>query len=50
MLTKISQIIGGHVRIVANFVLWVENRKATIEQIITIFEDFPPLTTRLQCQ
>jgi hypothetical protein len=50
MLERITPVIGGYVKFVDNFVLWVENRRTKIEQIITIFEDFPPLTTRLQCQ
>nr|YP_001315142.1 putative site-specific DNA endonuclease [Chlorokybus atmophyticus]ABO15143.1 putative site-specific DNA endonuclease [Chlorokybus atmophyticus] len=50
MLKEISDVVGGHVRQIKGFVLWVENHKAQIQKIISIFEIYPPLTTRLQCQ
>lgn len=52
MLNKIRAVIGGTVRVDNNgeFVLWVVDSKYVICSIITVFEQFPPLTTRLQCQ
>lgn len=52
MLKIISKNIGGYVKISKDNedVLWVENNKEKIENIIKIFEDFPPLTARKFCQ
>ena len=50
MLNNISNVIGGHVKITGNFVLWVENNVRKIQYILTIFDHYPPLTSRLQCQ
>jgi hypothetical protein len=50
MLNNISNVIGGHVKIAGNFVLWVENHIRKIQYILTIFDHYPPLTSRLQCQ
>jgi len=52
MLTLISKKIGGKVRFVNNnnFVIWVVDSKKSILNIITIFNDYPPLTSRLNCQ
>jgi len=33
-----------------NFVLWVENHQQKMFKILQILEEFPPLTSRLQCQ
>lgn len=50
MLVKIKNIVGGSVSSSKFFVLWIENSKAKIQQIIFIFDKFPPLTSRLKCQ
>lgn len=50
MLKIISKNIGGRVRIDKNFVVWVEDDKLRIEEIIKIFEKYPPLTARKYCQ
>lgn len=52
MLTLISNTIGGKVRFVNNnnFVIWVVDSKKSIINIINIFNDYPPLTSRLNCQ
>jgi hypothetical protein len=52
MLKQIKEVIGGTVRISATQedILWVVDNKNTIKRIISIFETYPPLTTRLQCQ
>lgn len=52
MLIKIAKVIGGTVRIVnnKNDVLWVMDSKETIINTISIFEKYPPLTSRLTCQ
>ncbi len=50
MLKEISTVVGGHVKEIKGFVLWVENHKTQILKIISIFNSYPPLTTRLQCQ
>lgn len=50
MLKIISKNIGGRVRIDKNFVVWVEDDKLRIEEIIKIFEKNPPLTARKYCQ
>jgi len=56
MLIQIARVIGGNVRITKNKenVIWVafgysDNKEAIIE-IIKIFEQYPPLTTRKICQ
>lgn len=50
MLREISNHIGGHVRSAGEFLLWVENHQRRIWEICEIFSQYPPLTTRLQCQ
>lgn len=54
MLKTLSSAIGGHVVIESRnkyeYVIWVENHQKKIIQIIKIFDLYPPLTTRLQCQ
>nr|QJS52039.1 putative LAGLIDADG homing endonuclease [Bulbochaete rectangularis var. hiloensis] len=53
MLQFLSNILkAGRVRIDAKqgFVIWVEDNKRNIQKCITIFEQYPPLTSRLQCQ
>jgi hypothetical protein len=52
MLMQISSVIGGWVRIESSgdFVLWVTDSKSHIYSLLSIFNQFPPLTTRLKCQ
>jgi Cytochrome C and Quinol oxidase polypeptide I/LAGLIDADG endonuclease len=53
MLIKLAKVIGGTVRIITNSkkeVIWVIDQKETIIKVIRIFDTYPPLTSRLQCQ
>jgi LAGLIDADG endonuclease len=52
MLIKIAKVIGGSVIITGKGedVLWVVNRKETIQEIIKIFDVYPLLTSRKICQ
>jgi len=52
MLIKITKVIGGSVRITGGGkdVIWVVNKKETIQEIIKIFDSYPPLTSRKICQ
>ncbi len=52
MLIEVAKVIGGTVRITAKGadVIWVVNKKSSVEEIIKIFETYPPLTSRKICQ
>ena len=52
LLQRIRKSIGGDVRIVSSsrFVIWVENHKSKISQIVKIFDKYPPYTKRLYDQ
>lgn len=52
MLIKIAKVIGGSVRITGKGkdVIWVVNRKETIQEIIRILDTYPPLTSKKICQ
>ena len=52
MLIKIAKVIGGSVRITGKGkdIIWVVNRKETIQEIIRIFDTYPPLTSKKICQ
>ena len=52
MLIKIAKVLGGTVRITSKDkdVIWVVNRKQDIQEIIKIFDFYPPLTSRTICQ
>lgn len=52
MLIKIAKVIGGSVRITGKGedVIWVVNRKERIQEIIRIFDTYPPLTSKKICQ
>jgi len=52
MLIKIAKVIGGTVKIINSKkeVIWVVDKKETIIKIISIFDSYPPLTSRKQCQ
>ena len=52
MLIKIAKVIGGNVRITGKGkdVIWVVNKKEIIQEIIKIFDIYPPLTSKKICQ
>ena len=52
MLIKIAKVIGGNVRITGKGkeVIWVENDRKNIKEIIKIFDCYPLLTSRKICQ
>lgn len=51
MLIEISKVIGGNVRFIKDeSVIWVLNDKATIQEVIKIFDEYPLLTSRKICQ
>lgn len=52
MLIDIAKVIGGTVRKVdkGKFIIWVEDHKDKISKIIEIYNDYPPLTSRINCQ
>lgn len=52
MLTKIEKVIGGSVRVTGKGkeIIWVVNNKKTIQEIIKIFDLYPPLTSKKICQ
>lgn len=52
MLIKIAKVIGGSVRITGGGkdVIWVVNKKETVQEIIKIYDSYPPLTSRKICQ
>jgi len=53
MLIKIAKVIGGTVRITGKGntdVIWVVNKKHDIEEIIKIYDTYPPLTSKKICQ
>ena len=52
MLIKIAKVIGGSVKVTGKGkdVIWVENKKETIKEIIKIFYIYPLLTSKKICQ
>ena len=52
MLIEVSKVIGGTVRITGkgHDVIWVVNKKQEVEEIIKIYDAYPPLTSRKICQ
>jgi len=52
MLIKIAKVIGGTVRITGKGadVIWVVNKKQEVEEIIKIYDIYPPLTSKKICQ
>lgn len=52
MLVKIAKVIGGTVRITRKGadVIWVVNKKQEVEEIIKIYDTYPPLTSKKICQ
>lgn len=52
MLIKIAKVVGGSVIITGKDkeIIWVVNKKETIQEIIKIFNIYPPLTSKKICQ
>ena len=52
MLIQIAKIIGGTVRVTGKGadVIWVVNKKKEVEEIIKIYDTYPPLTSKKICQ
>nr|YP_008965354.1 LAGLIDADG [Rhynchosporium commune]AHC02355.1 LAGLIDADG [Rhynchosporium commune] len=52
MLIEIAKVIGGTVRITGKGkdVIWVVNNKQDVQEIIKIYDSYPPLTSRKICQ
>ena len=52
MLIEIAKVVGGTVRITGrgNDVIWVVNKKHEVEEIIKIYDNYPPLTSKIICQ
>jgi autonomous glycyl radical cofactor GrcA len=52
MLINIAKVIGGSVRITGKGteVIWVVNKKETVQKIIQIFDEYPLITSRKICQ
>ena len=52
MLIEIAKVVGGTVRITGKGadVIWVVNKKQEVEEIIKIYDTYPPLTSKKICQ
>ena len=52
MLIEIAKVVGGTVRITGNSinVIWLVDKKQEIEEIIKIYDSYPPLTSKKICQ
>ena len=50
MLLQIKRVLGGCVSIQKDFVIWVENTRVKVQQLLQVLKKYPPLTTRLHCQ
>lgn len=52
MLIEIAKVVGGTVRITGKqrYVIWVVNKKEEIIKMLTIFDNYPLLTSRKICQ
>ena len=52
MLVQIAKIIGGTVRVTGKGgdVIWVVNKKQEVEEILKIYDTYPPLTSKKICQ
>jgi uncharacterized protein (DUF433 family) len=52
MLVEVAKVIGGTVRITGKQadVIWVVNKKEEILEVIKIFDNYPPLTSKKICQ
>ena len=52
MLIEIAKVVGGTVRITGKGedVIWVVNKKQEVEEVIKIYDTYPPLTSKKICQ
>jgi cytochrome c oxidase subunit 1 len=52
MLNLITSHIGGKIKIIKKnkFIIWSENNRKQIKILLKIFNNYPPLTTRLRAQ
>ena len=50
MLIKIAKVIGGTVRKSGNFVIWVVDDKKKVQELIKIFDKYPLLSSKKNCQ
>lgn len=52
MLIEVAKVVGGTVKITGKgaYVIWVVNKKSEVEQVIKIYDTYPPLTSRKICQ
>lgn len=52
MLIEIAKVVGGTVRITGQGtdVIWLVNKKQEVEEIIKIYDTYPPLTSKKICQ
>jgi len=52
MLIEVAKVVGGTVRITGKGadVIWVVNKKQEVEEIIKIYDTYPPLTSKKICQ
>jgi len=52
MLIEVAKVVGGTVRITGKGadVIWVVNKKSEVEEILKIYDAYPPLTSRKICQ
>ena len=52
MLIEIAKVVGGTVRITGKGadVIWVVNKKEEVQEIIKIYDIYPPLTSKKICQ
>lgn len=52
LLVTIAKVIGGKVIIAnkGNKVLWIMDEKEAIIEVVELFKEYPPLTSRLKCQ
>lgn len=50
MLSAFVETLGGHVRCSGACVLWVENTKEKVFDILKVYDRYPPLTNRVRLQ
>ena len=52
MLIEIAKVVGGTVKITdkGTNVIWVVNKKQEVEEIIKIYDTYPPITSKKICQ
>jgi hypothetical protein len=50
LLIRIKKVIGGYVKPIKDKIIWVISEEKDIHNVISIFNRYPPLTSRLICQ